>query len=133
MKTAIAGELPDDWVTALVGGPAGRLWVGTYDGGLAAIAKSARGSERFVEARGLPCGWINAQGATRVGDLLLFGTLAGGLVVRHGGGWRRFSLRHGLPSRDVTAIVETHRSGEVWIGTRRGLLRARLMRTGGGT
>ena len=117
--TVSSGDLPVDWVTALI--PWGRgVMAGTYHGGL-----SIGDGQRFRVVRegdgGLPSGWVNPHAIFRVDDQVWIGTLERGLVVGRPGQWHHLTTADGLPSDDVTDVL-ADRDG-VWVATRGGLAR----------
>lgn len=116
--TVSSGELPVDWVTALVPWEGGVV-AGTYHGGL-----SWYDGERFrIEAEGeggVPAGWVNPHAMQVVEGSLWIGTMERGLVVGRSSNWSRLRVEDGLPSDDVTDIL-AGAGGEVWIATRGGL------------
>ena len=117
--TVSSGDLPVDWVTALV--PWGRgVMAGTYHGGLA-IGDGGRFRIVPEAADGLPSGWVNPHAMTRVGDRVWLGTLERGLIVGRPGEWAHLTTADGLPSDDVTGVLPD-RDG-VWVATRGGLAR----------
>ncbi len=116
-----SGDLPVDWVTALV--PWGRGFVaGTYHGGLSWFDGQRFHVEREEPRGGLPSGWVNPHAMARHGGMLWIGTLERGLLVGQRGQWRQVRLADGLPSDDVTEILA---DGEraAWVATRGGLAR----------
>src|SRR5262249_31197028 len=105
---ALSGELPDDFVTALL--PLGDdLWVGTYASGLA----RKHGREWIIlREPELPSNWINAGALASWRERLWAGTVERGLMVsprqRAGedeGRWSVLGVADGLPSADVTALM----------------------------
>ncbi|MCO4771689.1 MAG: hypothetical protein KDA24_16775, partial [Deltaproteobacteria bacterium] len=114
------GELPDSWVNAVAVAKDGRLWAGTYDGGLA--TRSPEGTwTSFTEENGLPCGWVNPDALLSLDDgTVLVGTLGGGLLrVGPAGAIDQWTAVDGLAGDDVTGLT---RDGDtVWIATRSGL------------
>ncbi len=117
--TVSSGELPVDWVTALV--PWGRgVLAGTYHGGLAIEDGGAFTIVREGQG-GLPSGWVNPHAIERVGADAWIGTLERGLVVGRPGAWRHLTRADGLPSDDVTDVLAD--ASGVWVATRGGLAR----------
>jgi ligand-binding sensor domain-containing protein len=109
----VTGNLPDDWVTALLLHD-DELHVGTYNAGIASFAFNA--GELRSTSSDPGAGYVNPAG--------LFGVDTGVLAVASMTG-----LRLGAPSRtnrietraeDITALVPAH-SGGYWVGTRQGL------------
>lgn len=116
--TVSSGDLPVDWVTALV--PWGRgVMAGTYHGGLA-IGDASR-FRTVGESDGLPSGWVNPHAIRRVGGEVWIGTLERGLIVGRPDAWRHLTTADGLPSDDVTDVL-ADRDG-AWVATRGGLAR----------
>jgi ligand-binding sensor domain-containing protein len=121
---AISGELPDDYVTALLS-TGDDLWVGTYSSGLS--RKSGRHWSLLREPE-LPSGWINPGALTSWHGRVWAGTVERGLMVsppqRPGedeGRWTTLNVADGLPSSDVTALAAD--DDGLWVGTRGGLAR----------
>ena len=121
---ALSGELPDDYVTALLT-TGDDLWVGTYSSGLA-----RRSGRRWSSLRepDLPSGWINAGALASWHGRVWAGTVERGLLVsppqRPGedeGRWTTLGIADGLPSADVTAFAAD--DDGLWVGTRGGLAR----------
>ncbi len=113
LYTHARGQLPHDWVNALLADGDGVL-AGTYDAGVARLTPDGGG--RLVE--GLEAAWVNPGGLAWVGGRLTVATLGGGLLVADEDG---VAHQPGLPSEDVTAVVRN--AGSHWIGTRGGLAR----------
>jgi len=121
---ALSGELPDDFVTALLW-TGEDLWVGTYASGLARKRGRTWTSLREPE---LPSSWINAGALAFFADRVWAGTVERGLMVsprqRAGedeGRWSQLGVADGLPSADVTALAADEDG--VWVGTRGGVAR----------
>ncbi len=116
--TELNGRLPHSWVTALavVGDD---LWAGTYDAGLVSLAGD--GPARAV----VPSAWVNFNALSRTAGGVAVGTMGDGLLLwdRKRRTWNRLSTSDGLPSDDVTALVETPEA--LWVGTRNGLAELR--------
>ncbi|MEE2788323.1 MAG: two-component regulator propeller domain-containing protein [Myxococcota bacterium] len=109
----VDGTLPHDWVTALT--PDGAcMFVGTYDAGVVRVCSSGVSQRPFGGRRV----WVNPHGLIPWGEKTFIATLGDGLFLlnRHG----HAQLISGLPSADVTSVVEAH--GKLWIGTRGGLV-----------
>jgi len=89
----------------------------------AAPRKSALFYDRFeniTRADGLPTDRVTCVLAD--GDLLAVGT-DDGLAIRRAGKWTVYGVKEGLGHRYVTSVVRDPASGELWIGTLRGLSR----------
>ncbi len=112
------GRLPHSWVTALL--PVGNaVWAGTYDAGLVILAGD--GPARVLRRDA----WVNFNALARTKGGVAAGTMDDGLLLwnRAARSWRRLTTDDGLPSNDVTAIVEV---GDVlWVGTRGGVAELR--------
>ncbi len=126
------GRLPHSWVTALL--PVGdTVWAGTYDAGLVVLA----GDDPARVLR--PGAWVNFNALTRTRDGVAVGTMGDGLLLwnRSNRSWRRLTTADGLPSDDVTAIVEAGdnvppEGGQrytLWVGTRGGVAEVRTANT----
>ena len=115
------GELPDSWANAVAVADDGRVWVGTYDHGLA-TRDPVNGTWAFLtEDAGLPCGWVNPDALLPLPDgSVLVGTMGGGLLrVSAEGPLDRWMPVDGLAGDDVTGLA---RDGDtVWVATRSGL------------
>lgn len=112
------GLLPHSWVTALL--PVGdTVWAGTYDAGLVILADEGPAEVLRPEA------WVNFNALARTGDGVAVGTMEDGLLLwnRSEKTWLRLTRADGLPSDDVTAIVEA--AGVLWVGTRGGVAELR--------
>ncbi len=107
------GELPHDWINALVPDGADGVLAGTYDAGV--VRLTPRGG---TPVAGLGAAWVNPGGLFRDGATLWVATLGTGLLQARAGG---VSSTAALPSDDVTAWVAWR--GAQWIGTRGGLAR----------
>lgn len=121
--TVSSGDLPVDWVTAVLPWGGGVV-AGTYHGGLVWYdGRSFRiERERARSAGALPSGWVNPHAMRWVGDTLFVGTLERGLAVGRAGRWRRATVADGLPSDDVTAILPID-ARSAYVATRAGLAR----------
>ncbi|MDP8225946.1 MAG: hypothetical protein P9L99_21475 [Candidatus Lernaella stagnicola] len=110
--TASAGELPHNWVHAVV--PVDKeIFVGTYGGGVAVVGED--GKVRVItDTAGIS---INPEAAVHHDGVLCFGTVTRGLLVGRGSRWTSFDT--GLPSRNVTALAVVEDT--LWVGTDHGL------------
>jgi ligand-binding sensor domain-containing protein len=116
------GELPDDWINAVVVGADGTVWAGTYDHGVAYRAPGGPWRS-FSEGAGLPCGWVNPGAMAALPDgSVLVGTLGGGLLRLDSNGLLdHWTMADGLAGDDVTSIAID--GLQVHVGTRSGLSR----------
>lgn len=119
--TVSSGDLPVDWVTAVVPWGDG-VMAGTYHGGLAIGDGAGFRIVREGQA-GLPSGWVNPHAIRRRGDRVYIGTLERGLVIGRPGAFTHLTRADGLPSDDVTDVLPDR--GGVWVATRGGLARLR--------
>ena len=112
------GRLPHSWVTALLA-VGDEVWAGTYDAGL--VALSDGGPARILRRDA----WVNFGALTPTRDGVAVGTMEDGLLLwsRSSRSWRRLTSSDGLPSDDVTAIVEVGET--LWVGTRDGVAAVR--------
>jgi len=108
----VQGNLPDDWVTALLSRDQ-RLYVGTYNAGVTSF--HVQSLQLAVELTDVEPGYVNPAGIVALDE--------GELAIATMDGLRRGPLtrtrRLGQAGRDVTAIAPAD-SG-YWIGTRQGL------------
>jgi hypothetical protein len=119
LARAWAGQLPDDFVTALAVDDDGALWAGTYSSGLA--RRDRDGAWSIVRERdGLPSNWVNPNALAAWDARVWVGTNDRGLAV-FGDAWSTVDVSAGLPSNDVTAFATG--DGELWVGTRGGVAR----------
>lgn len=114
-RNVASRSLVDDWVTLATPTSDQQMWVGTYSSGLMRTKPNAGFQNVATTA------WINSGAHLALASNVdVFGGLDEGVILTHQGSVER--IREGLPSLDVTSFVE-HR-GEIWIGTRAGLVRA---------
>lgn len=108
-------SLVDDWVTLAAPTSDHQMWVGTYSSGLMRTKPNAEFQNVSTTA------WINSGAHLALASGVdIFGGLDEGVILTRAGNLER--IREGLPSLDVTSFVE--HGGEIWIGTRAGLVRA---------
>ncbi len=112
------GRLPHSWVTALLA-VGDEVWAGTYDAGLVALSDGR--PARMLR----PHAWVNFNALATTRDGVAVGTMEDGLLLwsRSSRSWRRLTTADGLPSSDVTAIVEVGET--LWVGTRGGVASVR--------
>lgn len=120
-RWAAAEGLPSGPVRALTEDAAGRLWVGTYGGGVA-LWDGHRFSA-LTQAHGLPSDLVYTLCAGMDGSLWI-GT-QGGLARWKDGRLAAVGVEHGLPDNRVVQLLEDGR-GCLWVGTRDGLCRITL-------
>lgn len=108
----VVQELPDSWVTCLEG-YGGKLWAGTFRGGLAVY--DGRSWSLQLPGERIHCLLATASG-------LWVGT-PHGLLWTDGREWRRFGREQGMPSEVVWSLAS--RGDELWVGTDCGLLEMR--------
>ena len=110
--SVVTGNLPDDWVTALLL-QGDELHVGTYNAGVASFSfhTGDLGSSRHDPA----AGYVNPAGLFRVDSGLAVASMSG----LHLGAPGQTTLI-ATQARDITAIVPAH-GGGYWLGTRQGL------------
>ena len=93
------------------------LWIGTYKGG---VTRLDRAGELTYQATHVGDAWVNPGGLTWRGDTLYVATMDG-LFSSQGTTLQPVELA--LPGRDTTALVS--QGDDLWIATRRGLVRRR--------
>ena len=108
--------LPQNSVNALVLGPDGYLWVGTF-GGLARFDGNRFTLEERVDSTGRHIDRVLAL-AMAADSALWIGTETG-LLRRKRGTYQVFTRANGLPDDEVRAL-QIHRAGTLWIGTKAG-------------
>lgn len=109
----VTGQLPDDWVTALLHHD-GKLHVGTYNGGAVSFAHEGESLVSLSQERA--AGYVNPAGITPLqGSQLALATMDG-LRVGLPGKTRRRATK----AQDITAVLSA-REGGYWLGTRQGL------------
>lgn len=116
-KTQAAGFNPQ-FVTSMIIDADGRLWAGTWGGGLAQFQNELW--RNFTEADGLPSDHIHALGLSPSGALLV-GTNAG-LAMRAGGEFQTVTTGDGLVSNVVLALTADP-AGAIWVGGPNGATR----------
>ena len=98
----------------------GAIWIGTEEGQLFELTPAG-----FVErhAAELPGNDVRALHADAAGDLWI-GTGGAGLFVRRNGSLARIAEAEGLPDTVISQILEDDH-GWLWLGSRRGIFKAR--------
>jgi ligand-binding sensor domain-containing protein len=108
-------ELPDNWITCLETYQ-GKLWAGTFAGGVAVYDGRAWRVE--LPNQRIHCLLSTAQG--------IWAGTPQGLLWNDGRGWRRFGRQQGLPGDVIWSLAS--RGDGLWIGTDSGLAQASLSR-----
>ena len=114
-----ADGLTNTDVRAIVTDAAGRLWVGTYGGGLA----------RWEGDRFIHCGNSGAPGQANVSGLyadpdgaLWLGTIGGGLCCWRNGKLASYTTSRGLPDNRIGSVIGDD-LGYLWLGSPAGIFR----------
>ncbi len=119
------GRLADDRVMSLAADPGGRLWLGTFGGGLQRFDPRSRRFERWLNRRDDPRSVASDASATLLVDRrgrLWIGSFGGGLdrFEERGGEFVHYRFAEGnpasLPSDVVTALAEAPEGG-LFVGT----------------
>jgi hypothetical protein len=115
--TVANSGLQHNWITALV--PVGSDWlVGTYGAGIQRLSADGQVTQTGASSQGIV---VNPTAMAADGQMVVAGTLGGGLLVGDGTGSRWRTITAGLPSLNVTAVAIDH--GQVYVGTENGLVR----------
>jgi len=109
----VSGNLPDDWVTALLP-QKDRLFVGTYNAGVVSFTLGTK--QPSSEASDVALGYVNPAGLSALGDDRLAVASMDGLHT----GTLSATVRVATRGRDITAIVPA-KAGGYWVGTRQGV------------
>jgi signal transduction histidine kinase/ligand-binding sensor domain-containing protein len=123
-----------NWVRTMLAGSDGRLWFGTYGGGLVGLDRSGRGDWTVYDtSSGLPSNQIRCLIETEdpTDRSLWVGTSGGGLARLRNGRWTCYDAEDGLPDDNVCCLLASEQGGVIWAGTYGGGL-ARLERARGG-
>jgi ligand-binding sensor domain-containing protein len=123
MTVANSG-LRHNWVTAVVPMPDGGWMVGTYGAGVMRMDKDGHFAPMDIDVKTTKAGHetvINPNAMLATSDHVFAGSLGQGLWVytRATDRWRQRT--EGLPSGNVTALLE--HQGEIYVGTENGLVR----------
>ena len=113
----IASALPSNFVLCFGEDEQGRIWVGTWDNGLARI--EANGIRRFNMGNGTHSQRMRCIARDREGNMLI-GTHDAGLEVYKGDRFRSFTEEDHLVDKQVWALLGT-RNGQLWFGTNGGI------------
>ncbi len=112
-------QLKNNWIRVLCQDRAGRLWIGTYGGGLTCLNEGR--FTTYTTADGLSGNTIRAIHEDRGGNLWI-GTNDSGLFRLKDGKFFHCTSKQGLHHDRVFAILED-RAGNLWVGTGGGLNR----------
>lgn len=110
----VTGQLPDDWVTALLHHD-GKLHVGTYNGGAVSFAHDGEALVSLTEERA--AGYVNPAGITHLHGAEVALATMDGLRIGLPGQTRRRATQ----AKDITAVLLAWEGGGYWLGTRQGL------------
>lgn len=114
-----AQELPSEVVNTVFEDEREVLWIGTDDGSLSRL-QTQRVQPTVQTVRRFEARVTSVYG--HEGDLWV-GTQGDGLYHRRGSAWQRFSTEEGLPGNQVFALHTGRTTGDLWIGTNRGVAR----------
>lgn len=109
--------LNNSFVRCLLKDRFGRLWMGSWQGGI--NVWDGTGLRQFTTEEGLSDNVIRCLMESRDGRIWI-GTGNGGLSVWDGAGFTHFTTAEGLSDNHVKALLED-RHGNIWIGTGKGL------------
>ena len=112
-----AQGLPEDVVNTAYEDTQGRVWAGTDGGGLA-VLNATRPQATFRTLRQFEQRVTSVQGR---GEALWVGTQGGGLFRSAEGRWHRFGEADGVPSAQVYALHVGAVTGDLLVGTDRGV------------
>lgn len=113
----IANGLPSNFVFSFGEDAQGRVWVGTWDAGVARIQQD--GIQVFSTANGLHDKAIRCITRDREGNMLL-GTNESGIDIYKGERFITFGEADGLVEQQVNAVMEDAQ-GRIWFGTNGGI------------
>lgn len=113
----IASALPSNFVLCFGEDEQGRVWVGTWDNGLARIEKN--GIRRFNTDDGTHSQRMRCIARDREGNMII-GTHDAGLEIYKGDRFRSFTEEDHLVDKQVWAMTET-KDGHLWFGTNGGI------------
>lgn len=119
-NVGVEAGFPGGLATAMSGGAANELWVGTHDGfvlrdidgRLATIGTPA--NLRYKQVSGI---------LVMAPDEVWVTTLGAGLFLHDGKTWHHFDKAQGIPDENLTHVVDD-RLGHLWLGSTSGILRA---------
>lgn len=113
----IATAMPSNFVMCFAEDRQGRIWVGSWDNGLARIEKN--GIRRFNTGNGAHSLRIRCLIPDREGNMII-GTHDAGIDVYKGSRFRSFTEEDHLVDRQVWAVTELS-DGSIWFGTNGGI------------
>ncbi len=120
-----ADGLGDDFVLDLAVDLDGRVWAGTWRGGLS-VLDGDRWLTYQTTNSGLAADWVQSLAVDGQGRIWCgtYGLPGGGISVLTPmtGQWVQYGPADGVPSDNVTTLAAT-RPGEMWVGTDRGGIR----------
>jgi signal transduction histidine kinase/ligand-binding sensor domain-containing protein/CheY-like chemotaxis protein len=108
-----------NWVRTMLACSDGRLWFGTYGGGLASLLDGDW--TIYDTSSGLPSNQIRCLLETedRAGSSLWVGTSGGGVARLKAGRWTVYDVANGLPDDNICCLLASTRDGSqtIWAGT----------------
>jgi ligand-binding sensor domain-containing protein/class 3 adenylate cyclase len=113
----IATALPSNFVLCFGEDEQGRVWVGTWDNGLARI--ESNGIRRFNMGNGTHSQRMRCIARDREGNMLI-GTHDAGMEIYKGDRFRSFTEDDHLVDKQVWAVLATG-NGQLWFGTNGGI------------
>ncbi|MCB0570936.1 MAG: helix-turn-helix domain-containing protein [Phaeodactylibacter sp.] len=105
--------LSADMITCMIEARDGRIWAGTWGGGISIW--DGAGFTHFTEKEGLSHSMAGCI-IQATDDKIWIGTWGGGVNVWDGRSFTHFTEKEGLAGNDVRSIVQA-RDGKIWIGT----------------
>lgn len=112
----LSEKLSCEIVSSICEGRDGKIWIGTWGGGLNCLENGA--IKTFAAAEGLSNDFIAAVHQDKAGKIWI-GTYGGGLNCFEDGKFVAYTTREGLSHDRLRSILED-RDGNLWIGTRGG-------------
>lgn len=120
VERVTSAGLNSDVIYSITGDKAG-LWIGRQKGGLTHLRykDGAYTTETYTQAQGLAQNSVYATNLNRDGSVWA-GTLSGGVSQFSGGKFTNYTIRNGLVSNTIDAILESA-DGTMWFATPNGL------------
>jgi len=112
--------LPENIIRAIAQDPAGTIWIGTENQGLAYL-QAGKFVALGASAKGPPGNDISALYIDPAGTLWV-GTAGHGLGRLKNGQWKHFSTSDGLAGNSISYLIADD-AGNLWIGSNAGLMR----------